>query len=79
MFIELHRGPLTSPTPVTINTARLVEFSPSGTGTNIITTEDKYFVLEKYENVREALMPGRRKPDNTAEKLRQREEFFKGK
>lgn len=78
-FIEVHRGPVNNPTPVTINTAQIVEFSPCGEGTNLITTDDEYFVMESYKAIREVFIPGAKKADDTGARLRAREEFFKGK
>jgi hypothetical protein len=43
------------------------------------TQEDGYIVVEGYNRVRELVVPGSKKLDNTGERLRKREEFFRNR
>ena len=79
MWIELHVGPASDPNPITVNTSQIVDFNPCSQGTNITTVKEEYYVVESYEKVRELVIPGIKKTDDTGARLRAREEFFKGK
>lgn len=79
MWIELHVGPVNDPRPVTINTAKIQDFQPIPGGMTEIffSQKDSYPVMESYERVKSLLGINSRRHDNTGEKLRQREEFFR--
>ena len=82
MWIELHVGPVNNPKPVTVNTAKIQDFQPATRDLTKMTEiffsqRESYTVMEGYEEIRKMILPGVRKPDNTAERLRQREEFFR--
>lgn len=84
MWIELHMGPLNDPRPVTVNTDHIQDFQPVTSNlesqTHIwFTQEDGYIVVEGYNRVRELVVPGSKKLDNTGERLRKREEFFRNR
>ena len=84
MFIELHIGPVNEPKPVTVNTTKIQDFQPVSKDLTSMTEiffsqKDSYIVMEGYEKVRELVIPGARKADDTGARLRAREEFFKGK
>jgi len=80
MWIELHIG--SERTPVTVNTDRLQDFQPVTKNldyqTHLWFSQDEGYVVEEgYRQVREMILPGRRTHDDTGEKLRRREEFFR--
>ena len=79
MWIELHIGP-TDPRPVTVNTDKLQDFQPVTKNldyqTHLWFSQDEGYVVEEGYNAVRKLVRGF-SVDNTGEKLRVREEFFK--
>lgn len=79
MFIELHADN----NPFLINVDKILTVIPTNDGhariTAFVDFDNEVIVKESYDAVKAKLMPGFKTNDGVAERLRKREEFFKGK